>query len=84
MARKHPDPKLAQARAAKKKAAPVFGRFARVCGIGLTRRKGVYTVKVNLESEPDDDAELPEEIDGVPVVVQVMGKLRKQARAAGN
>ncbi len=82
MARNPSDPDLARARAAKKKAAPVFGRFARVCGIGLTHRKGVYAVKVNLETEPDDDAELPEEIDGVPVVVQVMGKLRKQSRAA--
>ncbi len=78
MSRKPPG--LEQAQAAKSKAAPVFGRYAPVCGVGLTRRKGVYAVKVNLEAEPDADAELPEEIDGVPVVVHVMGKLRKQAR----
>ena len=73
-------PELEKAQAAKSKAAPVFGRYAPVCGVGLTRRKGVYAVKVNLEAEPAAGAELPEEIDGVPVVVHVMGKLRKQAR----
>ena len=79
MARKTPG--LEQARAAKSKAAPLFGRYARVCGVGLTRRKGVYAVKVNLETEPDRGVDLPDEIDGVPVVVQVTGKLRKQARS---
>jgi hypothetical protein len=76
------DEGLEAARAAKAKALRVFQRFAPVCGVGLTRRRGVHCIKVNLEVEPASPEELPDEIDNVPVIVHVVGKIRKQGRAA--
>jgi len=60
----------------------IFARYAPVCGVGITRRDHEYAVKVNLEAEPASDEELPDQIDGVPVVVHVVGRIRKQAGAA--
>ncbi len=74
------DEQLAAARAAKSKARKLFPKLASVTGVGLTRRRGVYCVKVNLSEEPDCDVELPDSIDGVPVVLHVTGEIRKQAR----
>lgn len=70
---------LEAARAAKNKAKALFPKEARVCGVGLTRRSGHYCVKVNLETEPGPDLHLPSKVDGVPVVVKVVGKVRKQS-----
>lgn len=70
---------LEAARAAKGKAKGLFPKEARVCGVGLTRRGGRYCVKVNLETEPGPEVHLPEEVDGVPLVVTVVGKIRKQS-----
>jgi len=64
------------ARGAKEKAKAVFSRFGTVNGIGLARVGQGYAVKVNFESEPTDSASMPDEIEGVPVVVQVI--LHKQ------
>ena len=72
------DPKLDAARAAKKKAAKVFARFGRVCGVGITQRKGAWCVKVNLESTDRPFADMPATIDDVPVVVEITGKIRRQ------
>ncbi len=72
---------LKEARAAKDKAFRLFKKVSPVCGVGITRARGVYAIKVNLEAEPDSPGELPDEIDGVPIVVSVVGKVRKQARA---
>ena len=72
---------LKRARMAKEKARKIFPRLADVVGVGITRRKGVYHVKVNVAEEPAENAELPENIDGVPVVLHVTGKIRKQRRA---
>ena len=72
---------LEAARAVKEKAAKIMKRFGQVSGIGITRRKGVYAVKVNLEDEPAKGEEIPEQIDGVPLVVCTVGKIRKQTRA---
>ena len=69
---------LEAARAVKEKAAKLMERFGQVCGVGITRREGVYAVKVNLEVEPSSSDKLPEEIDGVPIVVRVIGSIRKQ------
>ena len=46
-------------------------------GVGITRIDGGYGVKVNVEAAPAADAKLPEAIDGVPVRIEVVGKLRK-------
>jgi hypothetical protein len=70
-------PSLESARAAKAKALKAFRSLANVNGVGLTRHKGEYVVKVNLE-KPSVPGDFPEEIDGVPVVTRVVGKVRKQ------
>jgi hypothetical protein len=70
---------IEQARAAKAAAKELFGRFGVVNGVGLTRLGDRYAVKVNFESEPSRAAELPREIAGVPVVIQVVGRIHKQA-----
>ena len=48
-----------------------------VNGIGITKVRGRYAVKVSL-SEPAK-TDLPESVDGVPVVVEVTGAVRKQS-----
>jgi len=70
---------LEAARAAKGRVKGLFPKQVQICGVGLTQQAGHYCVKVNLESEPGSEIHLPEEIDGVPVVIQVVGKLRKQS-----
>jgi len=68
---------LQDARAAKEKAKVIFRRLGQVCGVGITRQGDVYAVKVNLEAKPARGTQLPQEIDGVPIVIQVTGPLRK-------
>lgn len=73
---------LAAAREAKEKAKQIFPRYGAVNGIGLTWLQGHYAVKVNFASEPGNRAGMPTEVDGVPVVVQVVGRIHKQAAPA--
>ena len=68
---------LEAARAAKSKAVRLLRSNTGVNGIGITRLEGVYAVRVNLERECDP-GELPTEIDGVPVVIRVVGQIHKQ------
>lgn len=70
---------LSEARAVKDKAQRLFRRFGRVCGVGITRQGDSYAVKVNFETLSVEEALLPHTIDGVPVVVHVIGQIRKQA-----
>ena len=69
---------LDEARAAKSRALDLFRHKAAVVGVGITRIDGGYGVKVNLESAPDSKTRLPETIDGVPIRVEIVGKIRKQ------
>src|SRR3954451_25025790 len=69
---------LDEARAAKARALDLFRRKATVVGVGITRIDDGYGVKVNLQTPPDPKAELPATIDGVPVRVEVVGKIRKR------
>ncbi len=68
---------LQDARAAKEKARILFRRLGRVCGVGITRLGDSYAVKVNLEAKPARGTQLPQEIDGVPIVVQITGPIYK-------
>ncbi|MEK7795360.1 MAG: hypothetical protein AAB353_12565, partial [Candidatus Hydrogenedentota bacterium] len=61
---------------AKGKVKNSFPSDARISGVGITRKDGHYALKVNLEEE--SSVALPEEIEGVAVVVHVVGKVRKQ------
>ena len=67
---------LDQARAAKAKAVELFSALAPVVGVGITRIGEGYGLKVNLERKPP--TALPIEVDGVPVRVEVIGKIRKR------
>jgi hypothetical protein len=77
--RKEDDLELDAARAAKAKARSLFSGLAKVNGVGITRAGGRYAVKVNCESLNVPETELPDEIDGVPVVVDITGPIRKQS-----
>jgi hypothetical protein len=68
---------LDRARAAKPQALGMFKRMAKVVGIGITRIGNSYGLKVNLQRMPDTRTTLPNEINGVPVRVEVVGKVKK-------
>jgi hypothetical protein len=72
------DPSLERARAAKERALAVFSKVGEVVGIGLTKIDDQYGLKVNLSAPPDDPAALPDEVDGVRVKVEVVGRIRKR------
>jgi hypothetical protein len=69
---------LDRARAAKARAHEVFSKLADVVGVGITTIGSEYGLKVNLSSPPPSLKDLPTEVDGVPVRVEVVGKIRKQ------
>ena len=68
-------PTRADARAAKSVLAASLGADPGVVGIGLARRESDYVLKVNLV---DSAAALrvPEDVDGVQVVTEVVGTVR--------
>ncbi len=68
---------LESARAAKPAAQKVFAALAEVVGVGITRVGNGYGVKINLRAAPAAGVELPAEIEGVPVRVEVVGTIRK-------
>lgn len=69
---------LDKARAAKEKALAQYGELDFVNGIGISWRDGEYSVKINLVEDHDDSIEFVDALDDVPVVVEVVGKIRKQ------
>ena len=70
--------KLDRARAAKARAHKVFSKLADVVGVGITTIGSEYGLKVNVSSPPPSSTTLPKEVDGVPVRVEVVGKIRKR------
>jgi hypothetical protein len=74
-----PDPALLdRVRAAKAHAHDVFSSLADVVGVGITTIGSEYGLKINLASPPEKSVELPTEVDGIPVKVEVVGRIRKQ------
>ena len=69
---------LDRARAAKARAHKVFSKLADVVGVGITTIGSEYGLKVNVSSPPPSSTTLPSEVDGVPVRVEVVGKIRKR------
>ncbi|MEW6351992.1 MAG: hypothetical protein AB1646_23325 [Thermodesulfobacteriota bacterium] len=67
-----------EARAEKARALEVFGRIGTVVGVGITRIDGGYGIKVNFREELAPDTELPEDVNGVPVKVEVVGRIQKR------
>ena len=66
---------IEQAHAAKDKAKQLFRENV---GVGITRVDDGYAVKVNLENPMPADESVPTSIDGVPVRIEVVGKIHKQ------
>lgn len=71
-----PEITLEQARAAKRAVLERFGAIGCVVGVGITRLSGQYAVKVNLEAPIEAGVDVPDQIDGVPVRVEVTGTIR--------
>lgn len=71
-----PQISLDKAQAAKRIALRRFEKLGKVTGVGITRVRGEYAVKVNLSEPVGPGVELPTEIDGVPVRVEVTGTIR--------
>lgn len=70
------DEELERARAAKETTTRLARKITGVNGIGITKRRGRYAVKVSIaEARPTG---LPESVDGVPLVIEVVGPVRKQ------
>ena len=68
---------LEAARAAKEEAKGQVSDKAQVVGVGLTKAKrGGYAVKVNGKDAPTEP--VPTTVQGVPVVVEVVGTIRKR------
>ena len=67
---------LEKAQAAKRTALRLLETVDSVVGVGITRLDGEYAVKVNLSGPVRPGTELPTEIDGVAVRVEVTGSIR--------
>jgi len=67
---------LEQAQAAKKSALRRFQKLDSVTGVGITRVRGDYAVKVNVSEPIGPEVKVPSAIDGVPLKVEVTGAVR--------
>lgn len=68
---------LDEARIAKAKAMAQFENLPSLAGIGITSVGTGYGVKVNLSEPLDSASKLPSDIGGVPLVVAVVGQIKK-------
>jgi hypothetical protein len=70
---------LEQARAAKDVALKMFAKLAGEFSVGITPwEDGTYGLKVNLTTPPAPSTKFPTEVNGVPVRVEVVGRIRKR------
>jgi hypothetical protein len=67
---------LNKAQAAKRSALRRFQKLGKVTGIGITRVRGEYALKVNLSEPFEPGTKVPTDIDGVPVRVEITGTIR--------
>jgi hypothetical protein len=68
---------IQQARRVKDRLAKTLADAKGLVGLGITRIGDDYAVKVNFSGEPE--ARVPASLSGVPVRVEVVGKIRKRA-----
>ena len=66
---------LAEARAAKEKVGELLGDHPDVRGVGIARADGSFGLKVNVSSARSITL-VPVDVDGVPVLVEVVGDVR--------
>lgn len=71
---------LKRAQAAQDQLAGTLGDHPQVNGIGVARADGGYVVKVNVRSQKAREA-VPDEVDGVTVQVQIVGRISKRQAA---
>jgi hypothetical protein len=76
--KRQPDTTLHKARLAKGSAAELFGRLLGVVAVGITRVDGRYALKVNVRRPPSAKVKLPRTVRGVPVRVEVVGRVGKR------
>jgi hypothetical protein len=69
---------IEEARRAKPKATEAVKSCAVVVGIGLTKVGGSYAIKVNLREAAPASADLPDSIDGVQVLYEVVGQISRR------
>jgi hypothetical protein len=69
---------LEQARAAKQSAKTLLAALPGVVGVGITKIGGDYALKVNLRAPLPMGVSAPERIGGVPVCVEVVGRITKR------
>lgn len=70
---------LEQARAAKDKLAALIADRPAVNGVGIAPFEGGFCIKINLAQPPDE--ELPQEFEGVPVRIEIIGRVTKRDSA---
>ncbi|QND52890.1 hypothetical protein HB779_13970 [Phyllobacterium sp. 628] len=70
---------IEQARRAKPKAKEIAGSCAAVVGVGLIRIGDSYAIKINLRDQTPASADLPDTVDGVRVVYEVIGPISLHA-----
>lgn len=68
-----------RARAAKARVSTLLPKQLKVNGVGITQVGEDYAVKVNLAEPPGEGVSLPDQLDGVPVVVEVVGRIQKRS-----
>lgn len=71
---------IKDARRAKPKAMEAARLCVAVAGVGLTRVGDSYAVKILLAETAPAAAELPDSVDGVPVVYEVVGRIVPRER----
>lgn len=69
-----PENSIERVRAAKAGVRKNLGKDVDVVGVGVTKTRSGYALKVNVGRAPKGG--LPSEIDGVPVVFEVVGAIR--------
>lgn len=69
---------IGRARAAKDVAKTELADIPGVVGIGLTKVGDDYGLKVNLRGKLPRGVKVPDRIAGVPVLVEVVGTIRKR------
>src|SRR5437773_11846723 len=77
-AMKQPVFTIEPARAAKNRVMELISGVGQVNGVGITRVRDSYAVKINPSEQPPAGVEVPAEMGGVPIVHDVVRKYSKR------